>query len=211
MTKRLERRAGLAAPANSRMLKVPAEQLPFADGSFGTVVATPVFCTVVDPPAALLEARRVLRDGGQADEHLDCRQIVCNAGAGGVGERIGRSRRVAADRLSGEDRRADKPCPCGAGQGRCCPAGRRITGARQACVVPGCWPGSQAKRSGPGTAPLAGCSPSHLSLSGAWMLSTAVWTGRSLRRCQSADPGYRQAARRLPAGTTGPRHRAPGG
>jgi hypothetical protein len=44
-----------------------------------------------------------------------------------------------------------------------------------------------------------------------WPLNTAVRTGMSLRRCQSADPGYRQAARRLPTGTTGPRHRAPEG
>jgi hypothetical protein len=71
--------------------------------------------------------------GGQADEHRDCRQIVRNSSTGGVGESIGRSGRVAADRISGEDRRADKPCSCGADQGRCCPAGRRITGARQAC------------------------------------------------------------------------------
>jgi hypothetical protein len=58
---------------------------------------------------------------------------VCHAGTGGVGERIGRSGRIAADRVRGEDRRADKPRLRSADQGRCCPAGRSITGARQAC------------------------------------------------------------------------------
>jgi ubiquinone/menaquinone biosynthesis C-methylase UbiE len=65
MAKRLERRTARAAPPNSRVLRVPAERLPFADGSFDTLVATLVLCTVADPAAALLEARRVLRDGGQ--------------------------------------------------------------------------------------------------------------------------------------------------
>jgi SAM-dependent methyltransferase len=43
----------------------PAEQLPFDDGSFDTVVATLVFCTVTDPRAALGEVRRVLRPAGR--------------------------------------------------------------------------------------------------------------------------------------------------
>jgi hypothetical protein len=58
--------------------------------------------------------------GGQAGEHRDCGQIVFNTGTGGVGECIGRSWRVTADRVRGEDRRADKPSPCGADQGRFC-------------------------------------------------------------------------------------------
>ena len=65
MAKRLERRRARIAPANSRVLNAPAEQLPFADGTFDAVVATLVFCTVANPAAALLEARRVLRDDGK--------------------------------------------------------------------------------------------------------------------------------------------------
>jgi ubiquinone/menaquinone biosynthesis C-methylase UbiE len=42
-----------------------AEELPFPDGSFDTVVSTLVLCTVPDQQSALDEVRRVLRPGGR--------------------------------------------------------------------------------------------------------------------------------------------------
>ena len=41
-----------------------AEELPFADESFDSVVGTLTFCTIGDPARALGEARRVLKSGG---------------------------------------------------------------------------------------------------------------------------------------------------
>ena len=41
------------------------QQLPFADATFDTVVATCVFCSVADPIAGLREAAQVVRPGGQ--------------------------------------------------------------------------------------------------------------------------------------------------
>ena len=42
-----------------------AEHLPFASGSFDTVVCTLSLCTIPDDRAAVVEARRVLRSGGR--------------------------------------------------------------------------------------------------------------------------------------------------
>ncbi len=49
----------------TRLEQAPAEELPFADGSFDTVVSTLVLCTVGDPPRAVDEVARVLRPGGR--------------------------------------------------------------------------------------------------------------------------------------------------
>ena len=45
--------------------EAPAEELPYDDDSFDTVVSTLVLCTVADPGATLTETRRVLSAGGQ--------------------------------------------------------------------------------------------------------------------------------------------------
>ncbi|HLX18765.1 MAG TPA: class I SAM-dependent methyltransferase [Gaiellaceae bacterium] len=47
------------------VLRAPAEDLPFDDGSFDTVVSTLVLCGVDDQPRALRELHRVLRPGGR--------------------------------------------------------------------------------------------------------------------------------------------------
>ena len=64
MLKRLERKAR-EQNSQATVLRAPAEDLPFEDASFDTVVSTLVLCGVDDQPRALRELRRVLRPGGR--------------------------------------------------------------------------------------------------------------------------------------------------
>ncbi len=64
MLKRLEKRAHAEAP-QAKVLRAPAEDLPFPDDSFDTAVSTLVLCGVDDQPRALRELRRVLKPGGK--------------------------------------------------------------------------------------------------------------------------------------------------
>jgi ubiquinone/menaquinone biosynthesis C-methylase UbiE len=71
MLRRLERRVRADRPA-AKVLRAPAEDLPFDDHSFDVAVSTLVLCGVDDQPRALRELRRVLRPGGRLlfIEHL---------------------------------------------------------------------------------------------------------------------------------------------
>lgn len=64
MLRRLQARARDAAPL-AKILRAPAEDLPFEDDSFDTVVSTLVLCGVDDQSRSLREMRRVLRPGGR--------------------------------------------------------------------------------------------------------------------------------------------------
>ena len=57
MAKRLRRRRDVT--------RASADNLPFPDATFDTVVSTLVFCTVPDLPRALCDVRRVLKPSGQ--------------------------------------------------------------------------------------------------------------------------------------------------
>jgi ubiquinone/menaquinone biosynthesis C-methylase UbiE len=64
MARRLERKlAGYSLP--TRVVRTPAEELPFEDQSFDFVVSTLVLCTVNDPARALAEIHRLLKPSGQ--------------------------------------------------------------------------------------------------------------------------------------------------
>ena len=73
MVRRLERRiAARQGDRTARVLRAPAEDLPFDDHSFDVAVSFLVLCGVDDQPRALRELRRVLRPGGRLlfMEHL---------------------------------------------------------------------------------------------------------------------------------------------
>ena len=61
----------------ARLVRAAAEELPFADSSFDTVVSTLVLCTVSDPDRSLAEVARVLRPGGRL---LFCEHVAAERG-----------------------------------------------------------------------------------------------------------------------------------
>ena len=69
MLRRLERNVRVHRAGQNghdlRVLRAPAEDLPFDDHSFDVAVSTLVLCGVDDQPRALRELRRVLRPGGR--------------------------------------------------------------------------------------------------------------------------------------------------
>src|SRR3954447_18916456 len=64
MLPKLERRLR-KTNRDGEVVTATAEELPFADDSFDTVVSTLVLCTVDDPRRAIEETARVLRSGGK--------------------------------------------------------------------------------------------------------------------------------------------------
>jgi ubiquinone/menaquinone biosynthesis C-methylase UbiE len=64
MIRRLQKKANKQAPL-AKILRAPAEDLPFEDDSFDTVVSTLVLCGVDDQSRSLREIGRVLRPGGR--------------------------------------------------------------------------------------------------------------------------------------------------
>jgi ubiquinone/menaquinone biosynthesis C-methylase UbiE len=64
MLRRLER-AVATSGRSAMVLRSPAEDLPFDDATFDTVVCTLVLCGVDDQPRAARELRRVLRPDGR--------------------------------------------------------------------------------------------------------------------------------------------------
>jgi ubiquinone/menaquinone biosynthesis C-methylase UbiE len=64
MVRKLERRVREQSPS-TKVLRAPAEDLPFEDDTFDVVVSTLVLCGVSDQARSLREIRRVLRPGGE--------------------------------------------------------------------------------------------------------------------------------------------------
>lgn len=62
---RLASRRREDAPIPAAILQASAEQLPFRDAVFDTIVMTWTLCSIPNPSAALVEMRRVLKPGGR--------------------------------------------------------------------------------------------------------------------------------------------------
>ena len=58
-----ERMRGASMPIE--VVQLPAEEIPWADGSFDCVVSTWTLCTIADPVRSLAQIRRVLKKNGR--------------------------------------------------------------------------------------------------------------------------------------------------
>jgi ubiquinone/menaquinone biosynthesis C-methylase UbiE len=62
---RLARNRIADVPVPVSLVRASAEQLPFANAVFDTIVTTWTLCSIPNPVAALIEMRRVLKPGGK--------------------------------------------------------------------------------------------------------------------------------------------------
>jgi ubiquinone/menaquinone biosynthesis C-methylase UbiE len=62
---RLARNRAADVPMPVSLIRASAEQLPFADAIFDTIIMTWTLCSIPNPVAALVEMRRVLKPGGK--------------------------------------------------------------------------------------------------------------------------------------------------
>jgi len=85
-----------------QLVQAPAEELPFRDSSFDTVVSTLVLCTVTDPERALGEIVRVLRPSGRL-------LFLEHVGADGGWRRRLQGRSVGAWAAFADGCRCDRP------------------------------------------------------------------------------------------------------
>ncbi len=78
----LTRRRAAEAGRDVTLLEANAQELPFPDSSFDTVVSTLAMCSVPDDRAALTEMHRVLRPGGHLLllDHVASSNVVIRAG-----------------------------------------------------------------------------------------------------------------------------------
>lgn len=78
----LARRRATETGRDITLLEAGADDLPFPDGSFDTVVCTLALCSVPDDRAAITEMHRVLRPGGQLLllDHVVSSNVVIRAG-----------------------------------------------------------------------------------------------------------------------------------
>ncbi len=65
MRRRAETRLQKASLKNVKLVEGAAEAVPFGDGTFDTVVSFLTLCSVNDLAGAILEIKRVLKDGGK--------------------------------------------------------------------------------------------------------------------------------------------------